>query len=206
MTGGGVFVAVELWCIHGDDRKLIMVRRIAFGRTRAAIAGDAEISAALHRALTRVERREPFFGGAPHARMCRNLPGFGNSGRSSWETQATHGGVKPPPAQVAGWWVAAEKVSFVVQAAPSEALEGLLAAGEVFADELYLFSELVAALLHGLPLIAVLDRVVLFPDGQVDETADRIRVMTRVFRAMVTGKDSRRLSSSDLCALLGKKG
>jgi hypothetical protein len=42
--GGGVFVAVELWCTHGEDRELIMVRRIAFARTGAAVAGDAEIA------------------------------------------------------------------------------------------------------------------------------------------------------------------
>src|SRR5208282_4081151 len=51
--GGGVFVAVELWRIHGEDCELIMVWRIAFGRTRAAVAGDTEIGAALHRALRR---------------------------------------------------------------------------------------------------------------------------------------------------------
>lgn len=45
----------------------------------------------------------------------------------------------------------------------------------------------------------------LFPDGEIDECADELAVMTRVFRAMVTGHDPRIPSYSDLCALLGKK-
>lgn len=45
----------------------------------------------------------------------------------------------------------------------------------------------------------------LFPDGEVRETADELEVMTRVFRAMVTGRDPRLPSFNDLCALLGRK-
>jgi hypothetical protein len=38
----------------------------------------------------------------------------------------------------------------------------------------------------------------LFPDGEVRETADELEVMTRVFRAMVTGRDPRLPSFDDL--------
>src|ERR1700689_34726 len=51
--GAVVFVAVELWRVHGEDREVIMVRRVALGRAGAAVAGNAKISAALHRALRR---------------------------------------------------------------------------------------------------------------------------------------------------------
>jgi len=45
----------------------------------------------------------------------------------------------------------------------------------------------------------------LFPDGEIDESADEFAVMTRVFRAMVTGHDPRVPSYSDLwCAIRTK--
>jgi hypothetical protein len=52
-SGAVVLVAVELRCIHGEDRELIVVWRIALGRTRTPVAGDAEIGAALYRPLRR---------------------------------------------------------------------------------------------------------------------------------------------------------
>ena len=45
----------------------------------------------------------------------------------------------------------------------------------------------------------------LFPDAVIDETADELEVMARVFRAMVTGRDPRLPSYERLCELLGTK-
>ena len=41
--GAVVFVAVELRRVHGEDREVIVVRRIALGRAGAAVAGNAKI-------------------------------------------------------------------------------------------------------------------------------------------------------------------
>src|SRR5579863_5657373 len=52
--GGSVFIAIELRRIHGEYREVIVVRRVALGRAGAAIAGNAKVGAALHRALGRL--------------------------------------------------------------------------------------------------------------------------------------------------------
>ena len=64
---GRVLIAVELGDVHSEDCELIMMWRVTLWRAWPAIAWDAEVGAALHRALRRVralriarpQRRQP---------------------------------------------------------------------------------------------------------------------------------------------------
>jgi len=68
---GGIFVSVDLVGVQGEDRDLIMMRLVALGRARAAIAGRAEIGPTLYRAL----RRRVSLGITPALRQTGHVGG-----------------------------------------------------------------------------------------------------------------------------------